>query len=70
MPFVPAPDRHTVRVCPCADGTLEGNFRDSEEPPHILCETCEQTHYWFWQLCWDSWEGTYWKEWVLRLRVH
>jgi len=26
-------DDKETRVCPCADGFLYGDFRDSEEPP-------------------------------------
>jgi hypothetical protein len=60
-------DDKETRVCPCADGFLYGNFRDSEQSPEIQCNFCVDTHYWFWQINRNDWSGHYWYEWTLRL---
>ena len=54
------------RYCPCGDSEIIGDFKDTEIEPYINCVHCREEYYFFLQMKWDGWEGTYWYEWIMK----
>ena len=53
------------RFCPCTDGEIIGDFK-APEIPVIECKLCDAIHYFERVMRWDTWNGNYWEEWVLK----
>ncbi len=52
-----------MKLCPCGEGKIEGEYYDKKNEPKILCHYCSEVYKMKLFLCWDSLEGRYWYQW-------